>query len=185
MTPHADGAQAVLDPPGGAVPEQAPGPLGVRADLPLTAAQLAALRRLEAFDLGPVARALRRGVLPAEWVDDAVFEFRRFVGLHIITDSPFAMVCQAVDEVWHTSLLSTRLYATMCDETLGHFLHHRSAKAESEDTEGDEGELPDGPSGYHVFAEQYRRAYGPMTRMWKFPVLWWDPKRAHLQRPNP
>ncbi|MDN5852016.1 MAG: hypothetical protein L0K86_04065 [Actinomycetia bacterium] len=159
-------------------------PLGIRADLSLTDEQLAALARLAAFDLEPTRRALRRGVLPAEWVDEAVFEFRRFVGLHIVADEPFAMVCQAVDEVWHTCLLSTRLYARLCEHTLGCFLHHRSAAAESEDGgDDDEPELPDSPSGYHVFARQYQRTYGPLTRMWKFPVLWWDPKRAHLYRP--
>ena len=53
--------------------------------MPLTDAQWAALQRLQDYDLAPVrARLLKTGALPAERVDDAIFEFRRFLGLAVV-----------------------------------------------------------------------------------------------------
>src|SRR3954452_20585584 len=60
-------------------------PLGVRPEVPLTDAQWTALQRLQDYDLSPVrARLLKHAVRPAERVDDANFEFRRFLGLVVL-----------------------------------------------------------------------------------------------------
>ncbi|HEY7065094.1 MAG TPA: hypothetical protein VII06_26700 [Chloroflexota bacterium] len=135
-------------------------PLGVRPDVPLTDAELTALQRLEDYDLAPVrARLLNRGVLPAERIDDAIFEFRRFLGLAVVGyDRRLAVVGVAVDEVWHTCLLFTRLYADLCDQTVGHFVHHEPLMGETEDY----ARLLEGE---RMFERAYSRVYGEMTAL--------------------
>lgn len=40
-----------------------------------------------------------------------------------------AMPSQAVDEVWHEFILSTRVYQEFCDKAFGRYLHHTPAEA--------------------------------------------------------
>jgi hypothetical protein len=140
-------------------------PLGVRPDVPLTDAQWTALQRLQDYDLAPVrARLLKTGVLPAERVDEAIFEFRRFLALSIVGYDELPMVSAAVDEVWHTSLLYSRLYADLCRQTVGHFAHHEPTDphdAGAGDTRGS----ANGPDCLRTFQQAYTRVYGEMP--------WW------------
>jgi hypothetical protein len=135
-------------------------PLGIRPDLPLTDEQRTALQRLEGYDLAPVrARLLKMGAPPAERVDDAIFEFRRFLGLAIVGyDRRLAVYSAVVDEVWHTCLLFTRLYVDLCAQTVGHFVHHEPLMGEGED----EARLREGE---HLFEQAYSRVYGEMTAL--------------------
>ena len=135
-------------------------PLGVRPDVPLTDAQWTALQRLQDYDFAPVrARLLKTGVLPAERVDDAIFEFRRYLGLAIVGyDRRLSVYSAAVDEVWHTSLLFTRLYADLCEQTVGHFVHHEPLMGGGED----EARLREGE---RMFEQAYSRVYGEMTTL--------------------
>src|SRR5690348_12138338 len=56
-------------------------PLGVRPEVMLTAAQRRTLQVLQDFDLSPVReRLLRDAVMPSGWVDEAILEFRRYLG---------------------------------------------------------------------------------------------------------
>jgi hypothetical protein len=135
-------------------------PLGIRPDLPLTDAQRTALQQLEAYDLAPVrARLLKQGVLPAEQVDDAIFEFRRFVGLAVIGyQRRLAVSGAAVDEVWHTCLLFSRLYADLCEQTVGRFVHHEPLM----EGPGDDARLREGK---RLFEQAYSQVYGEMTTL--------------------
>ena len=141
-------------------PEILARPLGVRPDLELTDAQWAALQRLEAYDLAPVrARLLKQGVLPADRVDDAIFEFRRFLGLAVVgCQRRLAVSGPAVDEVWHTCLLFSRLYADLCEQTVGRFVHHEPLM----EGPGDEARLHEGK---RLFEQAYSRVYGEMTTL--------------------
>ncbi|HEY7065096.1 MAG TPA: hypothetical protein VII06_26710 [Chloroflexota bacterium] len=141
-------------------------PLGVRPDVPLTDAQWTALQRLEDYDLAPVrARLLNRGVLPAERVDDAIFEFRRFLGLLIVGDRELPMVSAAVDEVWHTCLLFTRLYADLCEQTVGRFVHHEPMDVH-EPSAGNTGDGSGPLETGRAFQQAYTRVYGAaLSRM--------------------
>jgi hypothetical protein len=135
-------------------------PLGIRPDLPLTDTQRTALQRLEAYDLAPVrARLLKQGVLPADRVDDAIFEFRRFFGLAVVGyQRRLAVSGPVVDEVWHTCLLFSRLYADLCEQTVGRFVHHEPLMEGS----GDEARLHEGK---RLFEQAYSRVYGEMTTL--------------------
>jgi hypothetical protein len=148
-------------------------PLGIQPDVPLTDQQLAALQRLQDYDLSSVrARLLKKGVLPAEWVDEALFEFRRFLGLEIVGYTELRMVSGAVDEVWHTCILFTRLYADLCTRTIGQFCHHDPLD-ERETGEGDTTAARATLDAYRRFKQAYTSVYGETTRMWRFPILWW------------
>jgi hypothetical protein len=148
-------------------------PLSVQPDVPLTDQQWAALQRLQDYDLSSVrARLLKKGVLPAEWIDDAIFEFRRFLALEIIGDTELRMVSGAVDEVWHTCILATRLYADLCTQTVGHFVHHEPLD-EHESLEGETTAARETLDAYRRFKQAYTWVYGETTRMWRFPILWW------------
>jgi hypothetical protein len=133
-------------------------PLGVRADAPLTAGQLHRLATLHHYDLGPVrSRLLRKELLTPALVDLMIFEFRRYLGLRLVQGRSVPMLSRAVDEVWHTTLLFTRLYADLCEQVFGSFLHHDPA------TEP----WPDLEERWSDFCASYDRLYGPPGRLWE------------------
>jgi hypothetical protein len=135
-------------------------PLGVRPEVPLTDAQWTALQRLQDYDLAPVrVRRLEAGVLPAERVDEAIFEFRRFLGLVIVGYRGPRMVSATADELWHTCLLFSRLYADRCEETMGQFVHHEPADAHDASA-GETGDASGTPDIFRVFQQAYTRVYG-------------------------
>lgn len=132
-------------------------PLGVRADVPLTASQLRALAVLAQYDLDPVReRLLRTEVLTPSLVDLMIFEFRRYLGLRLVQDGPVPMLSRAVDEVWHATLLFTRLYADLCERVFGSFLHHDPA----------EEPWPDVDERWNDFSASYYSVYGPLGILW-------------------
>jgi hypothetical protein len=132
-------------------------PLGVRPEVPLTEEQVRALCVLEEYDLTPVRnRLLNNGVMPQSWVDDALFEFRRFLGLQVLAPGPRTMFSHQVDLVWHTCLLFTRLYADYCQAAFGYFFHHEPA------THAQIGRQEQ----FQDFVQLYKRAYGAPNRLW-------------------
>src|SRR5215211_7895361 len=142
-------------------------PLGVRPELVLTEAQRRALQVLQDFDLSPVReRLLTDAVMPASWVDEAILEFRRYLGLRVVDEhGHYYMFSKPVDNVWPTFLLFSRLYAQYCQEAFGHFVHHEpaaghdAAKATA---------LPlDRETHWRAFETAYARTYGELTRLWQ------------------
>ncbi len=132
-------------------------PLGIRDDIVLTPDQLRALRTLETFDLSPIRdRVLKYGVMPPGWIDEAIFEFRRYLGLHIVSPDPLPMLSKQVDDVWHACLLFSRLYAELCNQVFGRFFHH---EADTDPT------WAFGP-GWETFERLYQTYYGEMGRLW-------------------
>jgi hypothetical protein len=132
-------------------------PLGVRADASLGAGQLRSLAVLEAYDLGPVReRLLRMDPMTPGLVDLMIFEFRRYLGLRLVQGRSVPMLSRAVDEVWHTTLLFTRLYADLCEQVFGSFVHHDPA------TEA----WPDVDERWSAFSASYHSLYGPLGILW-------------------
>lgn len=132
-------------------------PLGVGQDVRLMHDQLHALRVLEKFDLTPVRdRLLNDGAMPSGWVDEALLEFRRFLGLQVIAPDSRNVFSHHVDHVWHTCLLFTRLYADYCQQAFGYFFHHEPATEPQADADGQ----------FREFERLYESVYGPMNRLW-------------------
>ena len=132
-------------------------PLGVRADVPLTAGQLHALALLDRYDLTPVReRLIRKELLTPALVDLMIFEFRRYLGLRLVHERSMPMLSRAVDEVWHTTILFTRLYADLCDRVFGAFVHHDPATEAWEDLD----------KRWSDFSASYHHLYGPLGMLW-------------------
>lgn len=131
-------------------------PLGLLPGLELTATQRRALETLEAYDLAPVkSRLLGQGTIPSTWVDEAILEFRRFLALQVIAAEPICMFSKPVDAVWHGALVHTRLYADLCDQVFGRFMHHEPGQ-------------PDDPvEAWASFERSYRQLFGPVGRLWQ------------------
>jgi hypothetical protein len=133
-------------------------PLGARPDAGLTATQLTALGTLERFDLSPIETYLaRESALPATWLAEAVFEFRRYLGLRRVFSCSFPMFSDQVDEVWHTCLLFTELYAALCRKVFGYFTHHDP---------WDEPKPERVPALWQRFSTAYHEVYGPPGYLW-------------------
>jgi hypothetical protein len=138
-------------------PMALPRPLGVRADAPLTAAQERTLRSLEGFDLGPVReRLLRDGTLPSGWVDEALFEFRRYLGLRVLCARTPMMLSKPIDAVWHTCILFTRLYTDYCQQAFGEYVHHDPTTEQ----------IVDRAALWAEFEAAYTAWYGTPGRLW-------------------
>jgi hypothetical protein len=132
-------------------------PLGILPDAPITDSQLAALVTLERFNLSSVRdRLLADAQMPSTWVDEAIFEFRRYLGLHLVRKSGLPMFSKHVDAVWHTCLLFSRTYANLCSQVFGSFLHHEPI-LERYDRNTD---------GWTEFQTAYESLYGPLGRLW-------------------
>jgi hypothetical protein len=132
-------------------------PLGVRVDLSLTDTQISSLEIIEQFDLGPIrSRIIESAVMPSSWVDEAIFEFRRYLGLHTVVSSPLPMFSRHVDQVWHQTLLFSRRYTDLCNQAFGTFLHHEPRM--------DIG--PDQGASWVEFKTAYEDLYGPISRIW-------------------
>jgi hypothetical protein len=129
----------------------------MRPDVPLTAEQRLTLQRLQDYDLSPVReRLMRDGQVPSHLVDEAMLEFRRYVGLHYLVPCPRLMFSDHVDHVWHTFLLFSRLYADFCQLVLGHFFHHDPIM----------GPDPDRASKLAEFRGAYEQLFGPVGHLW-------------------
>ncbi len=127
-------------------------PLGARADALLTAAQLRGLQVLQDYDLRVVRdRILRDPIWPPALVDLLIFEFRRYLGLRLVLGHSVPMLNHLVDEIWHTCLLFTRLYADLCEQAFGTFVHHDPAVAPWTDVE----------ARWQDFVRGYEELYGP------------------------
>jgi hypothetical protein len=133
-------------------------PLGARPEATLVHWQVAALQRLEAYDLSPVQEYLAaEGTLPPTWLEDAVFEFRRYLGMRRVFDRSFPMFSDQVDQVWHTALLFTDLYADLCQAVFGRFEHHDP---------WDEPKPEQVLELWRRFEGAYRLLYGEPTYLW-------------------
>lgn len=133
-------------------------PLGLRTDAILSQDELRRIEELATFDFTLVrGQLIQQGSLSEEWADVAILEFRRYLALRLLSPDPVMMLSADIDEVWHASILFTRLYADLCRRVFGHFLHHDPA------TEP----LADRSAEWRVFEERYTVLFGPPGALWQ------------------
>ncbi len=100
-------------------------PLGISEDFFLTSRQRVMLDAIENYELGfLVERLKRKEAVRADLIDEAVYEFRRYMALVALGHQDIAMVSQDVDEVWHNFIVFTQRYSQFCVDVFGEFLHH-------------------------------------------------------------
>lgn len=115
------------------------------------------IERLERAEFPYVREKLVNSArIAEEEVDEAIFEFRRYMALSVLTKKPLAMLSPVVDEVWHQFILFTRLYGRFCDDVFGYFIHHLP----------DTSHTPLTKDGAHTLIEAYEQYFGPLTRLW-------------------
>ncbi len=130
-------------------------PLGFRADLSLSAEQVDMMGSLEAYDLWFVEERLtRKGLVPADKVEDAVFEFKRYMALVGLGYRGLGMLSPEIDEVWHAFILFTREYAEFCQAAFGSFVHHVPRTSRS----------PLAESGAEKFLSAYGEVFGEIPQ---------------------
>ena len=145
-------------------------PLSVLSVAGLTPRQLAALTTIADYDLSPVSHRLaKKRLLPADCADDALREFQRFLGLHALADAPVPIHSEAVDLIWHTAIMFTRLYDDICDLAFGRFIHHRPTSGH-EYAEPDA--APDARARFFAFRDLYEQHYGPINWLWLIDRPW-------------
>jgi hypothetical protein len=91
------------------------------------AVDLELIRRAEAFSMEPVLkRYARKNNVEVDAVRDLERELKRWLALCAMR--PYGTesygVRGEVDELWHTFILFTGLYADFCQSVAGRFLHH-------------------------------------------------------------
>jgi hypothetical protein len=133
--------------------------LGLRSGVSMAPSQRRAFDAISRFDLSVVLRSLvvKNGMAPP-WAEEAVFEFRRYLGMRAVYTEPIPMVSADVDEVWHTCILFTRLYATLCNQVFGQFLHHDPELVPTQD----------GKEAWRTFDKAYRPLFGAPGPLWLF-----------------
>lgn len=100
-------------------------PLGLGHWVEATDAQLARLTALEHYDLWFVEERLaKKRSVPEGLIDEAIFEFKRYMALIAMGHRGVTMMSPEVDEVWHALILFTREYAEFCSAVFGEFIHH-------------------------------------------------------------
>ena len=106
--------------------------------------------------------------MPSGWIDEAIFEFRRYLGLRVLHTGPIDMFSKQIDDVWHTCLLFSRLYAAYCDAAFGHFVHHEPAMGHDPTSVDEPGAVrPDRETRWRAFEDAYERMYGDLGRLWQ------------------
>src|SRR5215831_6039464 len=132
--------------------------LGLRPDVILRRDETRAVEELAAFDLALVRRRLiLQGSVSEEWADLAIMEFRRYLALRRLSPGPVMMLSAVVDEVWHASILFTRLYADLCERVFGHLLHHEPEVLP----------IADPRAEWRFFEEHYTALFGPPGAFWQ------------------
>lgn len=127
----------------------------------LSETQRARLALISAWDLHDVhARVQSRLGWSTADADEAVLEYRKFMALVALHPAETYGMAEAVDEVWHTHILSTRDYLALCDSLVGEVIHHEQRPLD---------EAPD--TAFAKFQEATlrdlaRHFTGPVSQLW-------------------
>jgi hypothetical protein len=85
---------------------------------------------IEALDLTPIKFKATRSEegdgygWSAQYADQMELAYKRYLILHAKYPEVTLAPERDIDRFWHMHILDTRKYATDCDATFGHFLHH-------------------------------------------------------------
>jgi hypothetical protein len=133
-------------------------PLNVLPEVQLSAGQMDQLQAIEQYDLWFVTERLAdKGIVSPHLIDQAVWEFRRYIALVSLGYDDLGMHSSVVDEVWHAFILFTREYGEFCHRTCGRMIHHTPNTSRRP-------QLPQ-PS-VPTFKDAYNKYFGAIPRIW-------------------
>jgi hypothetical protein len=148
----------------------------------LSPTQLHALRAVDSFDLGQIRhRIQKKALLPPAYIDEALREFRRFLGLQALSQTPVPIFSQPVDQVWHTCIMFTGRYAELCELAFGRPIHHRPTTGHEY---GSADASLDARARFAGFRSLYERCYGPISALWLLGRPWAADKRPDADAPG-
>ncbi len=112
---------------------------------------------IEQYDFTKIRGRLEtEGIIPADQIDTAISEFRKFLIVIVESDGPVGMISPVVDEVWHAFILHTADYAEFSENVFGHFLHHAP---NNQWTPSSEDSVPNFVVGYNAL-------FGDLNPIW-------------------
>ena len=68
---------------------------------------------------------VENNVYPADKVDEAEVEYKRFLTLNLLCPNTVLPVSNEVDPFWHSHLVFTEDYTRMSEQVFGSYFHHR------------------------------------------------------------
>lgn len=137
-------------------------PLGILTYEQLNPSMQTSVLRCAEFDLSRVERRLsEHGLLPESWIDECVLEFRRYMILNLVQPNKQPMFSPYVDEVWHQTILFTRMYHELGESVAGKYFHH-------EPLDGDDptDEIVEDTAAFDEFRATYEGLFGPLPDIW-------------------
>ena len=96
-----------------------------------------------------------------------VAEFKKFMALLVINfrkKRRVEMICEEIDDIWHTFILFTKEYQDFCKMLVGEYIHHEP-NVEPQQTD------MSATRNYNIhgirnFAEDYEKYFGPVNPLW-------------------
>lgn len=92
-----------------------------------------------------------------EEYQEAFTEFKKYVALSKLYDTPVAMMSKTVDEVWHQFILFTREYHAFSTQFYGTYFHHAPYLPSR----------PGNPEHEKNFVRLYTKNYGTLPAIWR------------------
>ena len=129
----------------------------VGAALVLSGPQREAVAAIADYSFADVReRLVKEQVIPADQVDEAILEFRKFLLCILLGQGSVGMISKTVDEVWHAFILFTMDYTQFTKQVFGRYVHHAPV------TSRDQGS----PDAVPNFLSVYRSLFGAVPAIW-------------------
>ena len=123
----------------------------------LTASEISSVNEIMTYDFSEVRdRLVTDNAIPAEQVDEAIMEFKRFLVVILLAKESVGMISKIVDEVWHAFILFTKDYTVFTNKVFGRYLHHQP----------NTNRTPVPSNSGIVFVASYERLFGRLPTIW-------------------
>lgn len=91
------------------------------------------LLKLKDIDLSHVrASCLTHGHYSAEEIDQVAEEYKKYIALAVSRGQGGLPISRRLDAFWHTHIIYTQSYMSMCMHVAGRYIHHRPKSLDDE-----------------------------------------------------
>lgn len=100
---------------------------------PVFSASQEAMLKLNEVDLSHVkASCLLHGHYAPSEIDQVADEYKKYIALAVSKGQGGLPISRKLDEFWHTHILHTQSYMSMCMRVAGRYIHHRPKSLDDE-----------------------------------------------------